>query len=106
MAAHPVPIQAVVSKRRVQPLPEIDVLDRLFVGCAPAVLLPTTDPQCNAVAQILTVSVDVDPARPLERFERRDGSHQFHAVVGAVRLAALDLLAVLAEGKDRGPAPG
>ena len=58
----------------------------------------------DAVAQILAVGVQIDPARPLQRFERGDRRHQLHAVVGGVRLAAFELLLVIAEGQDRAPA--
>jgi hypothetical protein len=50
--------------------------------------------------------VNVDETRPLERFQRRDRGHQLHAVVGGVRLAALELLLMIAEGENRAPAAG
>ena len=37
---HPVPAHAMLRQRRVEPLPQVDVLDRLLVGGAPAVALP------------------------------------------------------------------
>src|SRR5262245_58466398 len=60
MAAHPMPAHAVSRHGRLEPLPEIDVLDRLLVGGAPAVALPLFDPRHDAVAQLLAVGVDVD----------------------------------------------
>ena len=63
----------------------------------------------DAVAQILAVGVEVDRAGPLERLQRRDRRHQLHAVVGGVRLAALDLLACArrsAGSRPSRPGPG
>src|SRR5436190_3994459 len=44
MASNPVPAQVVALERGVEPLPQVDILDRLLVGCAPAVALPIADP--------------------------------------------------------------
>ena len=68
--------------------------------------LPGVDPGQNAVAQILAVGVDVDAARPLERFQGGDRRHHLHAVVGGVEFAALELLLAVAEGEDGAPAAG
>ena len=70
---------------RVEPLPEVDVLDRLPVGGLPAVPLPALDPAGDAAAQILRVGVEIDRRRPLQRLQRRDRRHQLHAVVGGLR---------------------
>ena len=91
-------------ERGVEPLPQIDVLDRLLVGGAPAVLLPAVDPAGDAAAHIFAVGVEIDRARALQGFQRRDRRHQFHAVVGGVRLAAVQFLFVVAERQDRAPA--
>src|SRR6267142_6788741 len=104
MALHPMPAHAMLRQRRIEPLPQIDILDRFLVGGAPAVALPLVDPRHDAVAQILAVGVNIDETRPLERFERCDRGHQFHAIVGGVRFAALQLLLTVAEGEDRAPA--
>ena len=93
-----------VRQRRFEPLPEVDVLHRLLVGGAPAVALPARDPGMMPSAQILAVGVEIDAARPLERFERGDRGHQLHAVVGGLRLAAFEFLLAIAEGQDRAPA--
>src|SRR5438874_2030997 len=44
MASNPVPAHVVALERGVEPLPQVDILDRLLVGCAPAVALPIADP--------------------------------------------------------------
>ena len=93
-----------VLERGIEPLPQIDVLDRLLVGGAPAVPLPAVDPAGDALTHILAVGVEIDGAGPLQRFQRRDRRHQLHAVVGGVRLAALQLLLDVAEFQDRAPA--
>src|SRR5690242_15011173 len=45
-------------------------------------------------------------ARPLQRFERGDRSHQLHAVVGRRIGRAEKFLFVLARAEDRAPAAG
>src|SRR5277367_1151502 len=106
MALDPVPAHLMRLECRVEPLPEIDVLDRLFVGGAPAVLLPAMDPAGNALAHILAVGDEIDGAGLFQRLQRRDRRHQLHAVVGGVRLAALQFLFGIAEFEDRAPAAG
>src|SRR5262249_38484775 len=71
---------------------------------APAIAFPLVDPRQDAVAQVLAVRVNVDETGTLERFERGDRGHQFHAVVGGVSLATFQFLPVIAEGEDRAPA--
>src|ERR1700675_4590200 len=95
MPTQPVPAHAMRGCERIEPLPEIDILDRLLVGRAPAVAFPLMYPSHDAVAQILAVGMDVDEARPLERIERGDRGHELHAVVGGMGLAALELLHAL-----------
>src|SRR5262249_52978954 len=68
-----------------------------------AVALPLIDPGGDAVAQILAVGVDIDQAGPLERLERGNRCQQLHAIVGRVRLAAFQFLAVIAERENRPP---
>ena len=65
MAAHPVPFDPVRRGGRLQPLPQIDILHRLFVGGAPAASLPRRQPAGDAVAQVLAVGVELHLARPL-----------------------------------------
>src|SRR5450756_1389697 len=104
MAFHPVPMHGVKGERRIQTLPEVDILDRTLVGGAPTVALPAMNPTHDAVAQVLAVGVNIDHAGPLERLQRRDRRHQFHSVIGGVRLAALELLLVVAESQNCAPA--
>src|SRR5436309_3574310 len=55
VSAHPVPPHLMRLEGGVEPLPEIDILDGLAVGRAPAVAFPLVDPAGDAAAQILTV---------------------------------------------------
>ncbi len=48
MALDPVPAHLVARERRVEALPQVDILDRLLVGGAPAVPLPALDPAGDA----------------------------------------------------------
>ena len=104
VALDPVPAHLMLVQRGVQPLPEVDILDRLLVGGPPAVPLPAMDPAGDALMDILAVGVEIDGARLLQGFQRRDRRHQFHAVVGGMRLAALQFFFDLAEFQDRAPA--
>jgi hypothetical protein len=46
----------------------------------------------------------VDGAWPLQRFQRGNCCHQFHAVVRRLRLAAHQLLLMIAESENGAPA--
>src|SRR6202171_2428360 len=106
VALDPMPAHLMLVQRCVEALPQVDVLDRLFVRGAPAVLLPAIDPAGDALTHILAVGVEIDRAGLFEGFQRRDRRHQLHAVVGGVRLAALQFLFDVAEFQDRTPAAG
>ena len=106
MAAHPFPGDIVAGHRRVEPLPKIDILDRLLIGGSPAAPLPAVDPFGDAVAQVLAVAVEPHPARPLQRLQARHRSRHFHPVVGRVGLEAAQFPLGPAIAQDRGPAAG
>src|SRR6267142_6917460 len=106
VALDPMPAHLVLMPQPIQPLPQIDVLDRLFVRGAPAVLFPAMDPAGDALTHILAVGVEIDRARLLQSLQRRDRRHQLHAVIGGMRLAALQFLLDVAEFQDRAPAAG
>src|SRR5574343_1576709 len=68
VALDPVPFDAVSRRghQTVQLLPEVHVLDRLFVSRAPALGLPAVDPLGDALAHVLAVQVAGHGAGPLE----------------------------------------
>jgi len=88
MAAHPVPAYRMARRRLFQPLPEIAVLHRLFVSGFPAARFPAPDPLRDAFLHIRAIGVEIDAAWAFKRFQRGNGRHHFHAVIGAVGLAA------------------
>src|SRR3954447_17288322 len=104
MAAHPFPSDDVAGRSSVEPLPQIDILDRLLVGGQPAAPLPAVYPFGDAVAQILAVAVEPDAARPLQRFEPGDRRHQLHAVVGGLGVVAAQFFFDFSIAQYRGPA--
>ena len=104
MPPHPDPADLVPRRRPIEPLPQIDVLDGLVVGGAPAAPLPVVDPFGDAVAQILAVAVEPYPATPFQRFEAHDRRQHLHAIVGCMRLRSAQLLLDPAVAQDRGPA--
>src|ERR1700688_2413832 len=102
----PEPGNLMRRKCRVQAPPEVAVLDRLFVGGAPAVLLPALDPARDPVLQITAVRVQADPARPPQGLERHDRGGELHAVVRRIRHPALELSLMSVPQQHRTPAAG
>src|SRR5262245_8462931 len=96
MALDPVPAYVVALSRLLEPLPQLDIAQRLLIRGAPAIPLPALDPSGDAAAQIVRVGLAIDGRTRLHRRAVGRRSHQLHAVVGGVLLAALQLLAVLA----------
>src|SRR5437762_7371268 len=72
VALDPVPADLMRLQRGIEPLPQVDVLDGLLVGGAPAVFLPAMDPAGDALTHILAVGGEVDHARLFQRLQRRD----------------------------------
>ena len=94
VTAHPMPFHLVALLRRVEPLPQLDVLDRRARRRPPALALPAVDPRADALLHVLGVGVKIDARGLGERFERRDRRHQLHAVVGGRCFPAGQLLAM------------
>src|SRR5690242_11287945 len=103
VALHPMPFDAVRSARFDQLLPQLGVLDRLFVGGPPAIALPVVDPPRDAVANVNTVGMELHTAGTLESLESTDCGQQFHAVVGRQRFAAGQLALLVAHAQKRRP---
>src|SRR6266566_6135546 len=60
VAPDPMPAHIMRLQGGIQPLPQINILDRLPVRRAPAVPLPAVDPAGDALTQILAVGVEID----------------------------------------------
>src|SRR5258708_28415799 len=95
--------------RGVEALPQLDILPRLLVGGAPAVLLPAVDPLGDAVAHVDAVGEEAHAAGSLQRLQSLDGRHQLHAVVGGGRITAGEFAFAapslrLLDAEDRAPA--
>src|SRR5690606_14532875 len=106
VAAHPVPGHVMALAGLVEAAPEVFVLHRLLVGSLPAAGLPALHPLGDALAHILRIGEEVDRARALQGFQRHDGRHQLHAVVGGFGLAAGELLLLALVDEERTPAAG
>src|SRR5882724_411842 len=106
VSLHPVPADAVPARCALELLPQVDVLDGLLVGGAPAAPLPVGQPFADTFLDVLRVGVDLYGAGVLERFQRPDHRGQLHAVVGGVLLSSEDLLLASSVSEDRAPAPG
>src|SRR3546814_18807124 len=88
---------------RVEPPPQILVLDRLLGGGQPAVSLPTLQPNADAVADVAAVRVQCDGARPLQRLQGGNCANELHAVVGGRGVAARPFQPVRTGPEDRTP---
>ena len=70
----------------------------------PMPLLPFEDPLGHPLGHVLRVSGDLHLARPFERQQALNRSHQFHAVIGGVRVESEQLLFYATEPKHAGSA--
>ncbi len=70
MTLDPVQRDLVSLARRLQRLPEFDVLDRFIVGGLPALFLPAENPLGDAILDVSAIGVKIDLARGLQRIER------------------------------------
>ena len=106
VTAHPRPGEAVRLHRGMERLPQIAILDGLFVAGAPAVAHPAREPLRHAPLHVFGIGVNLDRARSGERLKRGERGAQLHAVVGRQRRTALQHLLVRAEAQDRAPTAG
>ncbi|KAG0772329.1 hypothetical protein G6F22_015828 [Rhizopus arrhizus] len=105
MPADPAPGHLVALDLLVQGLPQLDVLDGLFVGRHPASALPVRQPLGHALHHVLRVRVDGDDAGALERAQAFNDRQQLHAVVGGLEFAAVHGFFVAARAHQHAPAP-
>ena len=73
-----------------EPQPQVRILDRLLVRRFPAALFPLRQPFRDAVANVLRVGVQLHATGALQRRQCFDRRGQLHAIVGGVRLAAME----------------
>jgi hypothetical protein len=97
MSFHPFPLDLMLVRERLEPLPQIDVLYRLFVGRAPAAPFPIVYPDADALLHIQRIGKQSHMAGAGQCGKAFDDGRQLHAVVGRGRLAAMQLLDVPAE---------
>ena len=86
MPLDPMPFDVLRRGGRIQPLPQILILDRLARGGAPAARLPVRQPFGDALQHVLRIGVQLHRAAALQRAERLDRGRELHAVVGGRRL--------------------
>src|SRR5262245_5712000 len=109
--------RVVTLNKSIEPLPQIGILDWPLVGGAPAVALPVLDPLGDALLQVFGIRVQLHAHLSLQHigrlqgFQRCDGCHYFHAVVGGGGFRPRQLLtplldAVPAVYEDAPPAAG
>ena len=87
MAADPMPMYFYRVRQFVQLHPQVLILDRFFVRCAPIVFLPILYPGLHSVFYILAVGVQFYFVVSARRSQCANYRRQFHAVVGCVRFA-------------------
>ena len=104
MSFHPTPLDLMLVRKRLEPLPQIDVLYRLFVGRAPATPFPVVYPDADALLHIQLIGKQSHVARAGQCGKAFDDGGQLHAIVGRGRLAAMQLLHVASETQQHTPA--
>src|SRR6516164_4307187 len=67
--------------------------------------LPFEDPLGHPLEHVLRVTGDLHLARLFERQQALNRSHQFHAVIGRMRVESEELPFYATEPKQAGPAP-
>ncbi len=109
VAFHPHPVHVVALGLVQEGLPQPLVLDVVVGGGLPVVLLPAVEPALvEGVREVGAVGVEGNRRGLVERAQRFEGGGELHAVVGAVGLAAGQLVGVAAVlgNEDGGPAAG
>ena len=102
---NPVPFHFMVGHQLIELDPQVLVFHWLPGGRPPAVLLPALDPAGDALAHILGVCGEAHPAASGQGRQCLDGGHQFHPVVGGLRLRTFDEFFRFAIAQQRRPAP-
>src|SRR5689334_21775473 len=106
MALHPVPLDLMLRGQRIETLPQIDILHRLLVGSPPSAALPVVNPYADALLHILRVGVEIHMATAALRRKAFDHRSELHAIVGCVRLPAVQFAHVRSEAHEHAPAAG
>ena len=101
---HPDPFDPVRLGGVEQFLPQVSILDGLFIGGFPAVALPAFDPFGQAVHDITAVGRQRHTTWLGQCIEPRNRCRHFHAVVGRQRLAARQLPFARTHADDGAPA--
>ena len=101
----PDPVRLVDPNQLVQFNPEIGVANRA-IPLPPVAAFPSVNPLRNSLPDILGVGRDFYFARLLEREQALDRRHQFHSVVGGVRIVPEEFLLHRTESQDAGPPTG
>ena len=105
MPPHPPEGDLMDVEQRQEPVPQVGVERRLFVGLAPAVFLPAAGPALlDPVNDILRVAGQGDGAGLVQGGEPRDHRRQLHAVVGGARFPARKLFLPAVIPQDCPPA--
>ena len=107
MALDPVDMDLVLLEAGIQPLPQVHIEDRRLIGLFPATLFPVDEPSLgHGLGDVLRIGIKLNDAGVIEGFKCRNGTHQLHAVVGGLRLAARQLLFDAVPAQDGTPAAG
>src|SRR5690606_11974844 len=88
-----------------QLLPQVGILDGLFIGSTPAAGFPAGQPFVHAFLYVLRIGVYPHLARAFQGFESLDHGHQFHAVIGSIGLATANGFFTSAMTQQGAPAP-
>ena len=107
VSLHPVEGDLVLFEQREEPLPQVNIQRRLFVGLYPAFFLPAIHPTlCNAVNDVFAVSCENYAAGFLEGSETGYHTEQLHTVIGGGAFAAGEFLFDVSEPEHNAVAAG
>ena len=88
----------------IQAPPQFGILHGLTGGRLPSVSLPEFEPARNAIPHVLRIGGQAHPACAVEGFQRADGRHELHSVVGGLTFGSEDFPLPTPKRED-GPQP-
>ena len=100
----PLPLRQVRIRQLIQRDPQVLIIYRLLIRFAPVVFLPAVNPLRNAVLHVFRIRHDFYGAFFLETRKTFDSGCQFHAVIGGMGTAAVNLSVELSKPKNTSPA--
>src|SRR5680860_275881 len=103
VALDPAPLNTMPAAGVIESTPQILIFYRLARGGAPAALFPVRHPDVDATHDISGIRRQHYTAAGFERFERGDGGHELHPVIGGQRFRPKQFFLPAAAAQQRTP---